>query len=199
MEALRELVEVIRDLYLRGWLPATSGNFSLRMDEDSVFITPSGKHKGKLTERDFALVDLEGNLKDGQKKPSAETLLHLTIYSMVPSAKCVMHVHSPNATVISRLAHDKISLKGYELLKAFGLDTHEGEVVIPIFENSQDMPFLAKKLKDYLFEHPDTVGFLLKSHGVYVWGEQVSQALMRLEALEFLFKCELKLAIISGK
>ncbi|MEZ0361676.1 MAG: methylthioribulose 1-phosphate dehydratase, partial [Hydrogenobacter sp.] len=199
-EDLKQLVEVIKELYLRGWLPATSGNFSLRLDDSSFLITPSGKHKGKIKEEDFLVVDISGNPKSGESKPSAETLLHVAIYSAVPSAFCIMHVHSPNATVISRIAKGVINLDGYELLKAFdGIDTHDTKVSIPIFENSQDMPTLAREVESYLKTHPQSVGFLLRSHGVYVWGRHVIEAFVKLEALEFLFECELKLAIISGK
>lgn len=199
-ERLKEFAKIIKDLYLKGWLPATSGNFSLKVDDKSFFITSSGKHKGKISQKDFVLVDMEGNLLAGEGKPSAETLLHAVIYQCIPSASCVMHVHSPNATVFSRLVKDdKIRLQGYELLKAFeGIDTHDAELILPIFENSQDMPKLAKRVKEELKEASKLAGFLLRSHGVYVWAKDIHRALIKLEALEFILECELKLTIISG-
>jgi methylthioribulose-1-phosphate dehydratase len=199
-ESLKEFAEVIKDLYLRGWLPATSGNFSLKVDDKSFFITSSGKHKGKISPKDFVLVDMEGNLLSGEGKPSAETLLHAVIYQCIPSARCVMHVHSPHATVFSKLVKDsKTRLQGYELLKAFeGIDTHDAELILPIFENSQDMPELAKRVKEELKGPSKYAGFLLRSHGVYVWAKDIQRALMKLEALEFILECELKLAIIYG-
>lgn len=199
-ESLKEFAKIIKDLYLRGWLPATSGNFSLKVDDKSFFITSSGKHKGKISQKDFVLVDMEGNLLTNGGKPSAETLLHAVIYQRIPFARCVMHVHSPNTTVFSRLVKDdRIRLQGYELLKAFeGIDTHDAELILPIFENSQDMSKLAKRVKEELKEPSKHAGFLLRSHGVYVWAKDIHRALIKLEALEFILECELKLAIISG-
>jgi ribulose-5-phosphate 4-epimerase/fuculose-1-phosphate aldolase len=134
-ESLKEFAEVIKDLYLRGSLPATSGNFSLKVDDKSFFITSSGKHKGKISQKDFVLVDMEGNL---------------------------------------------------------------AELILPIFENSQDMPELAKRVKEELKGPSKYAGFLLRSHGVYVWAKDIQRAFMKLEALEFILECELKLAIIYG-
>ncbi len=193
---ISELIEVGRVFHSRGWLPASGGNLSARIGQDKVLITASGTHKGHLTREDFVLVNLEGEPLEGSKKPSAETLLHLVVYRSLPEVNCVLHVHSVNSTLISRLAKSDIKLEGYELLKAFdGIKTHEASLYVPVLENSQDMKGISKILEGRL-KAERTYGFLLRSHGLYTWGRNIREAYIRLEAFEFLFECELKL--LSG-
>lgn len=195
--AVKEIVEAGRFLDSKGWVPATSGNISVRLDEERIAITASGRHKGRLTEKDILLVDREGNsLVDG--KPSAETLLHVLIYRLYPEVNAVVHTHSPNATLISRLVRDKVELEDYELLKAFPeIETHEVKIVVPVFENDQNMRSLSLKVESYLKENDDVFGFLIGSHGLYTWGKDMESALIHAEAYEFLFECEIKMMSIK--
>src|ERR1700757_5038535 len=78
----------------RGWVPATAGNISVRLDEGRVAITRSGGHKGFLTPDHVMQVDLDGAPLTAGKKPSAETLLHCQIYRLFPQAGAVLHGHS---------------------------------------------------------------------------------------------------------
>ncbi len=190
---ISELIEVGRELHLRGWLPASGGNLSARLDKDLVLITASGSHKGHLTREDFVLVDLKGNLVKGSKKPSAETLLHLLVYNLFEEVMSVLHIHSINSTLISRLSQGDIKLQDYELLKAFeGINTHQTTLCVPLFENSQDMESLSRMVEGRL-KGERVYGFLLRSHGLYTWGNTIKEAYIRLEAFEFLFECELRL------
>lgn len=182
------------ELYQRGWVPATSGNFSLRLDDDSALLTASGKHKGRLAPTDFIAVDLDGQpLSEG--KPSAETLLHTGLYRRFPDVGAVLHCHSTDATLISRLyaQNGYIALRDYELLKAFrGIDSHDCTVNIPIFANTQDIAALAQEVDDYLAERPDCPSYLIQGHGLYCWGSELEDCMRNLEALEFMLHCELE-------
>ncbi|MGC8677393.1 MAG: methylthioribulose 1-phosphate dehydratase [Hydrogenobaculum sp.] len=192
-EKVADVVKIAREFHARGWLPATAGNLSVRLDNKRVCITASGTHKGHITEKDFVIVDYEGNTLDGKKKPSAETLLHLMVYKSFPDANAVFHVHTINSTLVSRFLEDKVILKDYELLKAFdGIDTHESVVEIPIFQNMQDMRALSNILQKAIDKNEVRYGFLLKSHGIYAWGKDTMDAYVKLEALDFLFDCELR-------
>ncbi|MCS7195800.1 MAG: methylthioribulose 1-phosphate dehydratase [Aquificaceae bacterium] len=192
---ISELIDIGRSLHSRGWLPASGGNLSARVGKDLVLITASGSHKGHLTREDFVVVDLHGNKVEGSKKPSAETLLHLLVYRNFPEVNSVLHVHSVNSTLISRLSKENVNLKDYELLKAFeGINTHETSIQVPVFENSQDMKELSRRIEERLREGR-FYGFLLRSHGLYAWGKSIREAYIRLEAFEFLFECELRLIL----
>ncbi len=192
-EKIADVIKVAKEFHNRGWLPATAGNLSVRLDDKRVCITASGTHKGHLSEKDFVIVDEDGKPINTQKRPSAETLLHLLVYKSFPDVNAVFHVHTLNSTLISRFLKDKVLLKDYELLKAFdGIDTHEAILEIPIFENMQDMEKLSKIIQKTIEEDKVRYGFLLKSHGIYAWGKDVMDAYIKLEALDFLFDCELK-------
>ncbi|RUM32983.1 MAG: methylthioribulose 1-phosphate dehydratase [Aquifex sp.] len=192
-EKVEEIIKAGKILHSRGWVPATSGNISARVNDEYIAITSSGKHKGNLTPNDILLIDYEGNPKGGGK-PSAETLLHTTIYKLFPEAKAVVHTHSPNATVISIVSKDFVELEDYELLKAFpDIDTHETKIRIPVFPNDQNIPRLSKKVEEYYKSNKEPYGFLIQGHGLYTWGRSIEEALIHAEALEFLFECEIKL------
>ncbi|WP_109487739.1 methylthioribulose 1-phosphate dehydratase [Occallatibacter savannae] len=189
---IEELCATARDCYARGWVPATSGNFSVRSGE-RVFITPSGLDKGKLTPEDLLEIDMLGSVLGGTGKPSAETSLHRVIYGERKSARAIVHVHTIWNTLLSgRFEGDGfVALRGYELLKGLaGVATHEHEERVPIIANTQEYGPLAEKLKAVLHQNAAAHGVLLSRHGLYTWGESVAEARRHLEALEFLFEVE---------
>ncbi|MNF82818.1 Methylthioribulose-1-phosphate dehydratase [compost metagenome] len=197
----QEIIEAGRFLYERGWSPATSSNYSARLSADQALLTVSGKHKGQLGPDDVLATDLDGNSLEPGKKPSAETLLHTQLYRWKPEIGAVLHTHSVNATVLSRLTlADSLVFADYELQKAFsGISTHESQVLVPIFDNDQDIARLAAKVQPWLDQYPDCVGYLIRGHGLYTWGPRMSDALRQVEAFEFLFECELKTLSITKR
>ncbi|MEL1091233.1 methylthioribulose 1-phosphate dehydratase [Pseudomonas sp. OB66] len=197
----QQIVDAGRFLYGRGWSPATSSNYSTRLSPSEALLTVSGKHKGQLSVDDVLATDLSGNSLEPGKKPSAETLLHTQLYSWRAEIGAVLHTHSVNATVLSRLTQEEfIEFEDYELQKAFsGISTHESRVRVPIFDNDQDIARLAAKVQPWLDAHPDCVGYLIRGHGLYTWGAQMSDALRQIEAFEFLFECELKTRSVMNR
>lgn len=190
-----EIIVNVRELAERGWTPATSSNFSCRMDATNVAITVSGRDKGRLVAADIMVVDVDGNPVATTQKSSAETLLHTQLYKRFPEIGCVLHTHSVNQTVASRLyaAKGAIRLEGYELLKAFaGNTTHDTLLDLPVLPNTQDMPELASKVEALLDAGP-MWGYLIEGHGLYAWGRDMAEARRHLEAFEFLLACELEM------
>ncbi|MGC9007673.1 MAG: methylthioribulose 1-phosphate dehydratase [Halothiobacillaceae bacterium] len=193
LEQAQALVEAGRFFFSRGWVPATSSNFSARLDEARCLLTVSGRHKGRLTTDDFLRVAIDSGFSlDAGKRPSAEALLHTQLYAREPAIGCVLHTHSMPATVLSRLTCGALELEGYELAKAFsGVDSHEATLTIPVFANDQDIPRLAAEVDAWLDAHGLPVGYLIEGHGLYTWGATVEDAVRHVEALEFLLECEL--------
>jgi methylthioribulose-1-phosphate dehydratase len=190
-----DIIVNVRELSDRGWTPATSSNFSERLDEQHVAITVSGRDKGRLVEADIMVVDLDGQPVATTQKSSAETLLHTQLYKRFADIGCVLHTHSQTQTVASRLfaGAGHVRLGGYELLKAFrGNDTHEMAVELPVLSNSQDMHTLAAQV-DALLDRQAMWGYLIDGHGLYAWGRDMAEARRHLEAFEFLLGCELEL------
>ncbi|QBQ56396.1 methylthioribulose 1-phosphate dehydratase [Nitrosococcus wardiae] len=188
---MAQLVRVGRFFFERGWVPATSGNFSARIDSNGMVITVSGWHKGQLSPEGMLLANLQGDPLTTGKHPSAETLLHAALYRRVPEVNAIFHTHSVYSTVLSRMLSGELILSDYEVLKAFpGIKTHQATVRVPIFPNDQDMGRLAAAVDDYLGQNPDSPGYLIAGHGLYTWGRSVEEACRHVEALEFLFECE---------
>lgn len=188
---VKPLVEAGRLFHARGWVPATAGNFSVRLDAKSCAVTVSGRHKGELAAGDFMRVDLSGKALDRNKRSSAETLLHCQLYRHSRDIGAVLHTHSPASTVLSR-RHDRIRLDGYELLKILeGIQTHETAVEVPVFDNDQDIARLSRVVEAHMGTGQVLPAYLIRGHGLYAWGRTVAEARHRVEALEFLFECEL--------
>lgn len=190
------IIEAGRFLYLKGWSPATSSNYSARIDEQHIAVTVSGKHKGNLGAGDVMVVNLSGDPVQSDCKPSAETQLHTVIYDLFPNIKAVLHTHSVAATVLTRsmAGENTLCLVDYELQKAFpGYDSHESELCIPVFENTQDIAALAEQTQQYFKENPHLPGYLIRGHGLYTWGDTMADCLRHVEALEFLLQCELEM------
>lgn len=188
----KALVAWGQSFHARGWVPATSGNFSGRIDAERIAITVSGRHKGQLTEADIMQADLDGNSLSPGQRPSAETLLHTSLYRLYPETGGVLHTHSAASTVLSLAGGESLVLRGYELLKIFeGIETHETEVRIPIFPNDQDMVRLSGQVSAWIAEHGRIHAYLIAGHGLYTWARDLRQAGLQVEALEFMFECEL--------
>ena len=191
---MKELCAAARDFGARGWTPATSGNYSVRLDAEHFAVTRSGKDKRYLQIDDLMVLDLSGTpVDDG--RPSAEAALHAQLYQGRDEVGAVLHVHSPSATVASRLktARDGIHLHGFELLKAFeGITTHDCEVVVPVFPNHQDIPRLVERVAPCLASEIPLYVYLIEGHGVYAWGSDVKTAARHLEAIDFLLTCYLE-------
>ena len=190
-----ELIVNTAELARAGLTPATSSNFSMRLDDRHAAITVSGRDKGRLTDGDFLVVDFDGRPVATDKRPSAETLLHTQLYRRFPEIGCVLHTHSQHQTVASRFfaAQGHIRLEGYELLKAFrGNATHEMAIELPVLPNSQDIPALAAQVEALLDAGP-LWGYLIEGHGLYAWGVDMAEARRHLDAFEFLIACELDL------
>ena len=191
-DAQASIVAVGRWLDGKGWAPATSGNYSVRLDDGSFAVTVSGRHKGRLTPEDVMRVDSNGTSLDG-KRPSAETALHLALYRALPDVGAVLHSHSPAAVGLSRaMAGDGYTLAGHEMLKALpGIVTHEAAVTLPMVENSQDMAKIESAIAPRLVESDAVPAYLIRSHGLYGWGRDMAEAERVIEAVEWMIAAEL--------
>ena len=190
-----EIIANTRELAALGWTPATSSNFSMRLDDRHAAITVSGRDKGRLGEDDIMVVDFDGRPVATAHQPSAETLLHTQLYRRCPEIGCVLHTHSLNQTIASRLYGPigNVRFEDYELIKAFrGQDTHETEFDLPVLPNSQNMPTLAAQV-DVLLDAGSLWGYLIDGHGLYAWGKDMKEARRHLDAFEFLLSCELEM------
>lgn len=187
------LESIAAGFHLRGWILGTSGNLSAVVQRDPLHLamTPSGVDKGSLMAVQILLIDDQKRvISDHSARPSDESPLHIRIVKE-RDAGAVLHTHSIWSTVLSDLyAEDAgLAIEGYEMLKGLkGVKTHKHTEWLPILENSQDMLALADTVGDILRQHENIHGFLLRRHGLYVWGDTLAQAKRHVEILEFLLE-----------
>ncbi|MGH8191966.1 MAG: methylthioribulose 1-phosphate dehydratase [Rhodanobacteraceae bacterium] len=196
-----EIAHTAGALAARGWTPATSGNFSMRIDEDTIAVTISGRDKGALSPDDVMAVGLDGEPVGSNARPSAEANLHLQIYRRRPDTGAILHTHSHNQAVTSRLFAKEgvVTLQGWELQKALtGYTSHDSRLDVPVFPNSQDMADIEQNVAAWLDESKPLYAYLIEGHGLYTWGRDMPEARRHLEAIEFLLACELDLQRLGG-
>ena len=199
LAGLESTIDDLRDcgrlFHSRGWSVGTSSNYSALSNRNPIelVVTASGADKGRLTRDDFVLVGEDGKpLIADQPSSSAETMLHVVI-ATIPEVGSILHTHSIWGTLLSDhyFSAGGFTISGYEMLKGLaGNTTHQCDVWVPIFENTQDIPALAELIKQEL-ETPDSKmshGFLIRNHGLYTWGKDVFSARRHIEVFEFLFE-----------
>jgi methylthioribulose-1-phosphate dehydratase len=190
-ELAAQLAEIGRDCYARGWALGTSGNFSAVVNRDPLrlAITTSGVNKGTLSAGEVVEIDQHGKVVAGSGQPSAEASLHLAI-ARGRGAGAVLHTHSIWSTILSDAATgDGLAIEGYEMLKGLdGVATHEHREWLPILDNTQDWAAAVPRVEATLTEQPKAHGFLIRQHGLYTWGRDLTEAKRHLETLEFLFE-----------
>lgn len=168
-----ELIEYGKLAGVKNFTPGFSGNLSARCGNE-ILITATGTANGYLSEDDFALIDFEGNIIGGNKKPSSEKMLHVEFYKQREDINYIFHVHSPYLTAFSAAgkALDKNILA--EIVYCFDY-IPLAEYALPgskeLVENT------SKFFKDF-----DVV--LMANHGVIVGGKDVKDAYLELELCE---------------
>lgn len=188
------LAATARDLYRRGWMVGTAGNLSLRLADASFWITASGKPKGSLGADDFVRLAAGGEVLERgrpEDRPSAEASLHAAIYQLFPAAGACYHVHTVASNLASRLtAGGDLALPPLEMLKGLGVAEESPRVAVAVFPNHARVPAIASELAARFGAAPPRLpGFLIRDHGLTVWGAGPDEALNRLELFEFVFAC----------
>lgn len=188
-----DLVATAAGFYTRGWVLGTSGNLSavLQREPLQLAMSPSGVDKGALLAEQILLIDEQASvISEHAAKPSDESPLHLRIVKE-RNAGAVLHTHSIWSTLLSDIhaGNGGFAIEGFEMLKGLaGVNTHEHREWLPILENSQDMLALADEIAETLKQQPGAHAFLLRRHGLYVWGKNLPEAKRQVEILEFLLE-----------
>ncbi|HNY90205.1 MAG TPA: class II aldolase/adducin family protein [bacterium] len=169
-----EIVEAGRRVWLRGYVAANDGNISARIDRKSILITPTGVSKGFLKPADLVVVDMEGRLLSGRKKPSSEVHMHLAIYRERPDVQGICHAHPPTATgfAVAGIPLDACVLP--EVIITLG-----SIPVIPY--GTPGTPGIYEPLLARIREHD---AFLLANHGAVTTAGDVIGAYHKMETLE---------------
>jgi len=181
-------------IHARGWCDGTGGNFSCLLSREPLLLlmAPSGVDKGAVSAAELIVVDGEAQVRRGNGRASAETLLHLAIVEQ-SSAGAVLHTHSQAGTLLSQHygpADDGVgwlALTDLEMLKGLqGISTHATHIALPVLANDQNLARLSQRATPLLAAAPQ--GLLIAGHGLYAWGRDLQEAKRHLEILEFLLE-----------
>lgn len=155
-------------------MAAYEGNFSARLPDDQILITPSRKNKGLLTSEDLVVIDLAGQPKQAGLKPSSEFRLHTTVYAERSDVGAVAHGHPPYSTAFA-VSHQKLCIDCMpETMMELG--------DIPLIPyGTPGTHELSDRLRDQVHQ---AHAFLLANHGAVAVGANVDEAYFRLEMLE---------------
>jgi methylthioribulose-1-phosphate dehydratase len=168
-----DLCECGRLFHSRGWSVGTSSNYSAVLSQNPVdlIVTGSGFDKGRLQRDQFVRVLADGKPSTtDQVKSSAETMLHVVLAQRAEQVGSILHTHSIWGTLLSQHYFEQrgFEIAGFEMLKGLeGITTHEHELWVPIFDNTQDIPVLAQQVQDFYARTPHRIthGFLIRQHG----------------------------------
>ncbi len=166
------VAEAARRLAAEGLVLGTAGNVSERRDE-LVAVTPTGAVLERVTADEVVVVDLDGNLIDGELAPTSELGLHLGAYRRY-SAGAVVHAHSPYGTALACVLQE-LPVIHYQML-ALG-----GAVRVASYATFGS-PELAEVTLDAL---QDRAAALMSNHGTIALGADAPGALENARLLEW--------------
>lgn len=184
----RDLCEVGRRVWMRQFVAANDGNFSIRIGEDEVLTTPTGVSKGFMTPEMICKVNLQGKHLEGAYAPSSEILLHLKVYRCRPDVRAVVHAHPPTAT--------GFAVAGWSLQQPVLPEVIVGLGGVPLcpfaLPGTAEVP---ESLREYLSSYD---AFLLANHGALTVGADLFTAYYRMEILEHFAQVMLTAHLLGG-
>lgn len=173
-EHRRDICTVGAWVHQRGYVAATDGNISLRLDPRRILTSPTGISKGMMTADDLVITDLEGKKIAGRRNASSELAMHLLIYRRRPDVNAVVHAHPPVAT--------GYAAAGLPLNKALVSEVVLALGCIPVARyGTPGTPELTDALEP-LVSHYDSI--LMANHGVVAYGADLLTAFFRMETTE---------------
>lgn len=172
----KELVEYGKKMSAEGLSSGTSGNLSIYLKEEGVvLITPSGIGYFDTTPEDIVVMDLEGNIIEGTRKPSSEWHLHTLFYKNKPEARAVVHTHSKFCTTLSTL---RMPIKAVHYVIA---DAGTNEVPCAPYRR-----YGTEELAKVAVESAkESNAVLLANHGIVVCGKNLKSAYGLAKGMEY--------------
>lgn len=169
MDARNKIVEFGKRMSDEGLAPGTAGNISIYDPETGYMaISPSGVPYAKTLPEDVVILDLSGNVIEGEKKPSSEHGLHAAFYQTDPQARAVVHTHSMFCTILACM--------GEPLRSAHYAIAEAQSSTIPLVPyHTYGTPELADAVAKAL-KNSSSRGLILQNHGMCAYGPSIEKA-----------------------
>ena len=175
-ELRRDLVRFSKWLSRLGFTPGTSGNLSVRLDDQRLLVTPTGASKYLLTPTDMVVVDLQGHQLAGARKVTSEVSMHLAVYQHREDVAAVIHSHPPIATAFACAGRALDEMYCQEAVMTLG--------VVPLARYATTG---TEEVADSIIPLiPGHEAILMANHGVVSYGKTLLEAFLKMETVEHL-------------
>ncbi|HEY6910456.1 MAG TPA: class II aldolase/adducin family protein [Myxococcales bacterium] len=171
-----QVAQAARRLHAAGWVANHDGNVSARIGRERFVITPTATSKAEVDEASLVVIDLQGRVVEGVRKPPGETELHLAAYRARPDVGAVLHAHPPYATAfgVVRVPLEPVCLP--EAVVSLGR--------IPLAPFAMPKSPLATEAVSRCAAEAEAM--LLPGNGALTLGPDVQLCLLRMELVEHL-------------
>jgi L-fuculose-phosphate aldolase len=187
-EHRRDIVEVGKLVYQKGWVAANDGNISVRLSENRILCTCTGISKGMMTTEDLIICDPAGNRLEGSRERTTEIAMHLAIYRARPDVFSVVHAHPPVATGFAVAGRPLNLALLPEVIISLGC--------VPLAEyGTPGTSALSEGMLPYVAKYD---AILLSNHGLVCYGEDVYKAFFKMETVEHFARITLVAELLGG-
>jgi L-fuculose-phosphate aldolase len=170
-----DVVSTSHRLHANGWVANHDGNVSVRLKGERFLITCTAVSKRDIDDASLLVVDPQGKVLEGRRKPFGELELHLAVYRGRPEAQVVLHAHPPVATAFGLVGQELSPIALPEMVVSLG-DR------VPTL--SRAMPKDPEGVKRVEAAAAEYDAFLLAGNGAITLGDDLTQALLRMELVE---------------
>ncbi|MGG7059997.1 class II aldolase/adducin family protein [Clostridium tertium] len=191
MEIREQICDVCHKMWQLGWVAANDGNVSVKLDDGTFLVTPTGISKSFITPEKILQINSDGDIIEASEgyKPSSEIKMHLRCYTERDDVRAVVHAHPPTATGFA-VAH--LDLDRYTMIETV---VSLGSIPITPYgtPSTSEVP---DSIAPYLAEHD---AMLLENHGALTVGSDLINAYYKMETLELFAKISLTAHLLGGE
>lgn len=203
---LKELKEKVCqaniELKRQGVVIYTWGNVSeIDSDRKYMAIKPSGIAYEKLTPKDIVILDLDGNIIEGELNPSSDSPTHLYLYNHLSEINAIVHTHSINATAFAQAGCNIIPGGTTHADYFFGDIQCTRELTVPEVQNNYELntgKVIVETINNNRKNPLESPGILVKSHGPFAWGKDCFEAVHNAVVIETIAEMALKTKLIKN-
>ena len=184
----QEILKGGERLLKEGLVARTWGNISIRVDENHMLITPSGRPYEELTLDDIVLVNYHTSKHEGSVKPSSEKELHCEIYRTRKEVHAVIHTHQMNASTVAT-AHREVPPILDDMAQSIGPSVRVAEYALPSTKKITKKTVKALKGRN---------AALMANHGAVCVGRDLDEAFVVCQVLEKACKAFIEAEFLGG-
>lgn len=176
MNYKQQLVQAGRDMLEKKLTVETWGNLSLRdPDTGRIYLTPSAMPYSTITEEDVVVLEPDGSLFEGRRKPTVEKDLHVKVYQNRPDVDAIIHTH-PVESLVFGVLHEDIPPIIDEAAQILGGTVHTAKYALPGTQSLAENCLEALGVKGR--------ACLLANHGAVCLGKDMKDAFKTSAVLE---------------